>query len=216
MSYGDIAPFYRRLAIGDRIYARLRYATAPLERVAALVPASTRSLVEIGCSAGVFANVLKTRRPDVAVTGVDADERKIAAARGTAAGRPGLVFELGDGKDWLERAGELDAAAFVDVLYLFPAAAQDEFIGAAAARLRPGGCLLVKEMNDRPAWKRRWCEFQEWVAVRLTGFTRGRGVYLRPGSEYRQTMRAAGLEVEGFDLSRGYPHPHYAWRGIKR
>jgi len=216
MAYADIAPLYAGLALRERCYARIRYATAPLEAVAALVPAGARTCVELGCSAGVFANVLKTRRPDISVIGVDADERKVATARATVRGRPGIAFEVADAFAYLAAARDLDAVAFVDVLYLFPPERQDALLRQAAAALAGGGHLIVKEMTDRPAWKRRWCLTQEWLAVRVVGFTQGAGIYLRPGASYGAALAACGLAVEEFDLARGYPYPHHAWRGTEK
>ncbi len=215
MPYADIAGFYAGLRLAERLYARIRYATAPLGRVAALVPPEVKSAVELGCAAGVFANVLRAQRGDVAVTGVDADAAKIATAEKTCRGRAGISFVHDDAFAYLESRGPFETIICVDVLYLFPPRRQDELIRLASARLRPGGYLIIKEMNDRPRWKRRWCAFQEWLAVRVVGFTKGGGVYLRTGDEYRRAMVAAGLTVETFDLGRGYLHPHFALRGKK-
>jgi cyclopropane fatty-acyl-phospholipid synthase-like methyltransferase len=215
MPYADIAPFYAGLSRRARLYARARYATAPLARVAALVPPDVSAVVELGCSAGVFANVLKIRCPELEIVGVDADEKKVAAAALTARGREGLEFVCADARAYLENRGPFDAVVAVDMLYLLPPGRQDELIRVAAARLRPGGYLIIKEMTDRPSWKRRWCGFQEWLAVRVFGLTKGAGVYLRAGGDYRRAMESAALAVETFDLSRGYPHPHFALRGRK-
>jgi cyclopropane fatty-acyl-phospholipid synthase-like methyltransferase len=215
MPYADIAPLYAGLSLRDRLYARIRYATAPLEKVAALVPPDVVSVVELGCSAGVFVNVLKVRRPELDVVGVDADEKKISAAAKTVRGRGGIKFVLDDAYGYVESRGPFDAVSAVDMLYLLPPGRQDELILLAAARLRPGGYLIIKEITDRPVWKRRWCYFQEWLAVRVFGLTDGAGVFLRAGDDYRVAMERAGLEVETFDLTRGYPHPHFALRGRK-
>lgn len=215
MPYADIARLYAGLPLRVRLYARVRYATAPLERVAALVPPDVSSVVELGCSAGVFANVLKARRPDLEVVGVDADGAKIAAAARTIGRRKGITFICDDARIYIAGGGPFDAVVVVDMLYLLPPDSQDELIRVAAGRLRPGGYLIIKEMTDRPVWKRRWCRFQEWLAVRVFRFTKGPGVYLRAGGDYRRAMESAGLAVETFDLSSGYPHPHYALRGRK-
>jgi len=215
MPYADVALYFKELPVARRAHARVRYASAPLEAVAALVPPGVRSVVEVGCSTGVFANVLKARRPDVDVTGVDAAKEKIEAASRTVCGRPGLTFAHDDAFAYVERRGPFEVLAIVDMLYLLPPARQDELIRLAAAKLRPGGCLIIKEMTARPAWKRRWCAFQEWLVVRALGLTAGEGVFLRPGEEYRRVMEGAGLAVETFDMDRGYPHPHFALRGRK-
>jgi trans-aconitate methyltransferase len=215
MPYADLAPHFRNSNLFERCYARMRYATAPLERVAALVPAEVTSLVEVGCSAGVFANVVKRRRPEVEILGVDVDPRKIGSAEKTVGGRRGLKFVCEEAFAYVDDPGPGEALAAVDCLYLWPPARQERFIRLVAARLPPGGYLLLKEMDDRPAWKRRWCLWQERAVVHLLGLTAGEGVYLQPGRFYRAAMENAGLEVETFDLSRGYPHPHFALRGRK-
>jgi trans-aconitate methyltransferase len=215
MPYADVAPYFKELTAAQRVHARVRYATAPLERVAALIPAGVRSVVELGCSTGVFANVLKARRPELDVTGVDAAGGKVEAAGRTVCGRAGLTFVADDAFAYVEGHGPFEVLAVVDALYLFPPDRQDEFIRLAANNLRPGGYLVVKEMTDRPTWKRRWCAFQERLAVRVLGLTKGAGVFLRPGEAYRRVMEKAGLAVEAFDLNKGYLHPHFALRGRK-
>jgi 2-polyprenyl-3-methyl-5-hydroxy-6-metoxy-1,4-benzoquinol methylase len=215
MRYADIAPLYADSPVAERVYARIRFATAPLVALAALVPRGVSAAAELGCSAGVFANVLKTLRPALEVTGVDADAQKVAAAARTLKERAGISFRRGDAFDFLHTEGPFGAIIIVDLLYLLEPARQDRLIALAAAKLSPGGTLLVKEMNDRPAWKRRWCAFQEWLAVRITGLTAGDGIYLRPAAAYESAMRAAGLTTETFELGRGYLHPHYALRGTK-
>ncbi|MEE9457643.1 MAG: class I SAM-dependent methyltransferase [bacterium] len=215
MPYADIASLYVDLPLRGRLYARVRYATAPLEKVAALVPQDVAGVVELGCSAGVFANVLKARRPELDVVGVDADDNKITAALKTVRGRAGIKFVVDDAYAYAENRGPFDAVAAVDMLYLLPTSRQDELIRLAASRLRPGGCLIIKEMTNRPVWKRRWCYLQEWLAVRVFGLTKGAGIFLRSGGDYRVAMERAGLAVETFDLTRGYPHPHFALRGRK-
>jgi cyclopropane fatty-acyl-phospholipid synthase-like methyltransferase len=215
MPYADVAPYFKELTLARRVHARVRYASAPLERVAALIPAGVRSVVELGCSAGVFANVLKAGRPELDVTGVDAATAKVEAARRTVCGRAGLTFAHDDAFAYVDRGGPFEVVVVVDMLYLLLPARQDELISKAAAKLRPGGCLIIKEMTDRPAWKRRWCAFQEWLAVRVFGLTAGEGVFLRPAGEYHRAMEEAGLTVETFDMDRGYPHPHFALRGRK-
>jgi trans-aconitate methyltransferase len=215
MPYADVAPYFKELTVARRVHAHVRYASAPLEAVAALVPAGVRRVVELGCSTGVFANVLKARRPELDVTGVDGAAAKVEAASRTVCGRPGLAFVEDDAFAYVDRGGPFEVVVVVDMLYLLPPDRQDELISKAAAKLRAGGCLIVKEMTDRPAWKRRWCAFQERLAVRALGLTAGEGVFLRPGEDYRRVMEGAGLAVETFNMDKGYPYPHVALRGRK-
>lgn len=215
MPFADIAPYYRGLGWRDRVYARIRYATAPLEAVAALVPAEVETVLELGCSAGVFANVLKALRPSLNIVGVDPDAHKVEVARKTVKGREGINFVVADGESYLAGKYHFDVIVVADMLYLLPPRQQDGVIAKAAAALSAGGYLIIKEMASRPKWKRAWCYFQEWLAVKVARMTSGEGIFLRPAEEYASVMAAAGFAVETFDLHRGYLHPHYALRGRK-
>ncbi|MGD8720139.1 MAG: class I SAM-dependent methyltransferase, partial [Candidatus Zixiibacteriota bacterium] len=120
MRRADINPFYFDVNFLGRAYARVRYASAPLEGVADLVPAGVRRVVELGCGLGVFANVLKVLRPELDVTGVDVDRDRVAAARKTVDGRDGLNFVYGDAAAYVDGHGPFDAVVIVDMVYLLP------------------------------------------------------------------------------------------------
>jgi cyclopropane fatty-acyl-phospholipid synthase-like methyltransferase len=215
MSYADIAPLYQGLSLPERCYTRTRFNTAPLEHVVNLIPANTGSLLEIGCSAGVFTNLLKTHYPAITITAIDIDRRKIATALKTVRGRAGISFIQADAFAYLESSEPFDVIAFVDVLYLFAPDRQDELIRLAVGKVPPGGAIIIKEISDHPGWKRHWYRIQEWLAVQVIGITQGSGIYLRSNNAYPDALRSAGLRVEGVDLNRGYLQPHYAWRGSK-
>ena len=116
MPYADVAPYFKELTVARRVHARVRYASAPLERVAALVPAGVRSVVELGCSTGVFANVLKAARPELDVTGVDAAADKVEAASRTVCGRAGLTFAHDDAFAYVDNLGPFEALGIVEML----------------------------------------------------------------------------------------------------
>jgi 2-polyprenyl-3-methyl-5-hydroxy-6-metoxy-1,4-benzoquinol methylase len=73
------------------------------------------------------------------VVGVDADERKVAAAAQTVYAREGITFVCDDARAYLVEGGPFDAVAVADMLYLLPPDRQDELIRVAARRLRPAG-----------------------------------------------------------------------------
>ena len=107
----------------------------------ALVPFTGLSLLDIGCGAGLVAEPMS--RLGFSVTGIDASEAMIDAARAHAA-QSGLAI------DYRAVAAESLKAPFDVVLALEvvehvpdPAA----FLAAAAALVRPGGALIASTLN---------------------------------------------------------------------
>lgn len=76
-NYGDLDPeeFIRRTQLDDP-EEQIRHA-----RVAAAVPASARSVLDIGCGAGIILHHLKAARPDLALVGIERSRTTAAAGR---------------------------------------------------------------------------------------------------------------------------------------
>jgi len=191
-----------------RIHVRVRWATCPMQAVAASIPAEGR-ILEVGCGHGLLANYLALesgpgRRE---VHGIDIDGPKIEAAR-RAAGTSGASFSSPPPGRLPE--GPWDAIAIVDVLYLLSEADQRLLLRDCAAGLAPDGVLVVKEMSPSPRWKAAWNRIQETLAVRLLGITEGGAsfTFLPPG-RLAGWMAEDGLAVSHRDLHKGYPHPHH-------
>ncbi|WP_296603610.1 trans-aconitate 2-methyltransferase [Nocardioides sp.] len=74
----------------------------PFADLLARVPADRpRTVVDLGCGPGNLTTLLAERWPDAEVVGIDSSPEMIAAARSAAPGvAPGVVFEVGDLRDW--------------------------------------------------------------------------------------------------------------------
>lgn len=195
-----------------RAHTRIRWATAPLAELGALVPRQARVL-DVGCGHGLLSIHLALESPDRRVLGVDVDPTKVAEAD-AAAGRTSLgdriEFRTID-EHWLPPSASADCVLLVDVLYLLDPGYRERMLRAAAAALRPGGVLVVKEMADAPRWKRRVALAQELVSVRLARLTRGDVVALPTEAQVVEPLRATGFEVTRVDLSARSLHPHVAF-----
>ena len=110
---------------------------------------------------------------------------------------------------------EADVYTLVDVLYLIPFEAQEKILRKAFAALRPGGVIVLKDMDRRPRWKYIWNACQETIAVKLVGFTLGSRFYFRSADDYRRLMEEIGCAVEVVRLDQGQPYPHVAILGRK-
>ena len=179
----------------------------------ARVPPSGR-LLEVGCGHGLFANASALLHPALHVLGVDPSPRKIKAAAASVRGRANVRFREGG----LESLGEtgFDCVAVIDVLYLVPRGEWRAFLSACREALRPGGRLLLKEVDVRPRWKFRRCVLQETLSVRLLGLTLGDEFAFASQEEMRGELLAAGFEgVATSELGRGYLTPHVLYEASR-
>jgi cyclopropane fatty-acyl-phospholipid synthase-like methyltransferase len=204
---------YQALPASVRLHARIRSWTCPMGRVLERVPGEGR-LLEVGCGHGLFANAAALAHPGLEVLGVDPDPRKIRWAEATVGARRNVRFRTGE----MEAVGErgFDAVAVLDVLYLVPRSAWPSFLAGLRERLRPGGRILLKEVEPEPRWKLYRCVAQEALSVRLLGITRGGVFAFADRPEMETLLRDAGFTgtaVTG--LGRGYLTPHVLYEATR-
>lgn len=164
-------------------------------------------LLEVGCGHGLFANACALRNPELQVLGIDPSPDKIRAAAATVGSRSNVRFQEGRVEALAERG--FDCVAILDVLYLVPRTEWAAFLEACRDALRPGGLLLLKEVDLRPRWKFYRCVLQETLSVKLMGLTLGTGFAFAGRHEMRGVLMDAGFsDVKATDLGRGYLTPH--------
>jgi len=127
-------------------------------------------IVDLGCGHGLFANLLVESSAGRRVLGIDADQRKIAAARSTIHGRESIRFEVDD----IVRAvvPRCDAVTIIDVLYLLPPDSQEQLLRKAATALSENAPLVVKAQERAVSPRYVLAYAQELVATSI-GLTRG-------------------------------------------
>ena len=177
-----------------------------LDEIGQYLPARGRVL-DVGCGFGLFSLYYASVCPGLELSGLDRNARRIAMARAAAA-RLGLAnahYEVGDARDF--RGGTLfDAAYMLDIVHHIPEDAVRPLLEQLAKVLPPGGRLVIKDVDRRPAWK-RW-------------FTHGLDKVMDPGTPVRywsgEELQALA-EAVGFRVYRHlmvdflpYPHVLYA------
>lgn len=188
---------YDAVPIADRLQVRGRALLADLLAIEPHLPRGGQ-IVDLGCGRGLFANVLLEASSAREVIGLDPDPRKVAVARATE--RPGLTFRTGDATGI--ELPECDAIAIVDVLYLLTPAEQGGVVARAAARVRPGGRVVIYA-QERRADIRFWLGYaQERIATAI-GATRGgtRGLHYSSRVQMCTRLESCGLAVEVIPLS---------------
>jgi 2-polyprenyl-3-methyl-5-hydroxy-6-metoxy-1,4-benzoquinol methylase len=204
---------YGGLPASVRVHTRIRSWTCPMDAVLERAPPAGR-LLEVGCGHGLFANAAALAHPDLEVLGIDPDPRKIRWAQSTVDARGNVRFRCQGLGDVAER--DFDAVAVLDVLYLVPRAEWPEFLGGLRGRLRPGGRLLLKDVEPRPRWKFYRCLAQETVSVRLLGITHGSVFAFADRAEMEGLLREAGFDgVQVRGLGAGYLTPHVLYEATR-
>src|SRR2546426_294264 len=134
-----------------------------LEEIGQYLPPSG-PVLDIGCGFGLFSLYYAATGPGRFVRGLDLSARRIAMAR-RAAGRLGLenvAYEVGDARDFKGDA-EVSAAYMLDIVHHVPPDTVPPLLAQLRRCLAPGGLLLVKDVDTRPAPK-RWFT---WTLDRL-------------------------------------------------
>lgn len=206
----DALKLFAALPLRERLFVRARLRSAPLDALAARVPA-TGFIADVGCGHGLLSAMLAMGHPQRSVLGIDPDERKIAWAERGPARLANARFRVATVEDLLpefERA--LDAVVIADVLYLLPVETWPSLLAACHRLLKPDGRLLLKEAEANGSWKHWKCALQEWIMVRLVGKTRSSGgLGFRPRAFLEAALRASAFRIrEVADLSTGYSTPH--------
>ena len=161
-------------------------------------------MLDVGAGHGLFA-ALALEAGAAAVTAVEPDLRKPFSALRDE--RIRFVTGYAEVVDF-----PFDLITLFDVLYRVPIAERDRLLVTLLERLRPGGLLLIKELDPEHRLKNAWNHAQEFVSDRFLGITLGTGLHYETRAEVLRRLEKAGF-VEGRveDIGKGFPHAHIAY-----
>jgi 2-polyprenyl-3-methyl-5-hydroxy-6-metoxy-1,4-benzoquinol methylase len=188
---------YRSFPAGARLHILVRFLTCPFLRVMPHIPRHAQTLLEIGAGHGLFSRLAASR--GLRAYAVEPDLRKLA---------PVPHIQSIAGFDTCIR-GRFDVVAIMDVLYAIPIAAWDDLLSRTFERVKPGGTLLIKEMDPSSRLKDRWNRTQEAISMRLLGITMAETFNYERVEAFAARLRAHGFsEVDVKRIDFGYPHAH--------
>ncbi|HVU63096.1 MAG TPA: class I SAM-dependent methyltransferase [Phycisphaerales bacterium] len=189
------------LVSGPAVAVRLQHLRpyiCPFEKIMAHVPRGSRVL-DVGCGRGLLLGLLqraglldRSAGAARASVGFDLARSSVASgrmlARRTGAMRH-LRFEHRDAAHtWPGGDGQFDVVTIVDVMHHVPQGIRRGLIRQAAARLRPGGRLIYKDMAAR-SWRTMFNTMHDLAVAReLVRYT--------PVAMVEQWARDAGMRLE--------------------
>jgi 2-polyprenyl-3-methyl-5-hydroxy-6-metoxy-1,4-benzoquinol methylase len=169
-------------------------------------------VLDIGCGFGLFSLYYAATGPRRFVRGLDLDARRIALARRAAVrlGLDNVAYEVGDARDFKGDGEVVSAAYMLDIVHHVPPASVPSLLRALRRCLPPGGRLLVKDVDDHPAYKR-------WFTWALDKALAPRA----PVHYWSAVALARALDEAGFGTHRHalvdwLPYPHVLHIGQAR
>jgi 2-polyprenyl-3-methyl-5-hydroxy-6-metoxy-1,4-benzoquinol methylase len=187
-----------------RAYSRVRFLILRqrfLDEIGQYLP-GTGTILDIGCGFGLFSLYYAQLLPGARLRGFDRNARRIEIAR-RAARRLGLgnLYEVGDARDFRPEE-PLAAAYMLDIVHHVPPVTVRPLLAALHEGIRPGGRLVVKDVDTRPAYKR-------WFTHALDLAMSPRGViHYWPAAELQALLAAVGFRVYRHLLVDWLPYPH--------
>lgn len=151
-------------------------------------------LLDIGCGMGLLGLYLHERGLCPDYLGVDIDPRKLRdgiAAIGAASAT--LRLREGDAARLPAHNGHV---VLLDVLHYLSPAVQEGALRGAAARVAPGGLLLVRTCLADRSWRHRATVAEEWL-LHASGWMRSDGTRNMP----RREQVELALRREGFKVT---------------
>lgn len=140
--------------IWDRTYVSSKVKTDPLYgAVYDELRTSELPLLDLGCGLGLLAFYLRERGLDFPIRGLDYDPRKIVSAGKAAASleHRGVSFSTHDARQGLpDHSGNV---SILDIMQFFTPPEQEELLGLAAARVAPGGKLVIRSGLRDESWR---------------------------------------------------------------
>lgn len=187
----------------------IRSLTAPFREIDDLLPQGGQ-ILDFGCGHGLLTNRLASSATARQLTGVDIDRAKVDHGR-VASERLGIADRVAFctiDPGWSPPTNSFDAVVCVDVLYLLGSEHALGLIDQLACAVRPGGALIVKEMSDRPRWKRMLTQVQERISTRVLHITKGPALEFVRTNDIEGVAATLGFETTTVRLDHRRMHPH--------
>ncbi len=188
-----------------RLYARIRFLILRqtfLQEIGQYLPREGR-ILDLGCGFGLFSLYFALDAPTRDISGVDLDADRIRAAKRCASrlGVENVHYTASNALDW-RGAGQFDAIFMLDLIHHLPRDQVVGFLERVARLLAPGGVLLLKDVSDRPYYKKLFTLALDRLMV---GFE---PVHYWAPAELSALVESLGFSVKRHTINDFLPYPH--------
>jgi len=188
-----------------RLYSRIRFSILRqrfLEEIGQYLP-EQGEILDLGAGFGLFSLYFAITGPGRSLTGVELNEKRVQWARDCAArlGIENVRYEVDDVREWeCDRA--FDAVYMLDLIHHLPSGEVSGFLEKVKSLLRPGGILVLKDVSDRPHYKRLFT----WALDRL--MVGWEPIRYWPPAELAALLEGLGFDVKRHAMNDYLPYPH--------
>lgn len=189
-----------------RLYSLIRFAILRqpfLEEIGQYLPREGR-ILDLGCGFGLFSLYFASLEPGRRLLGVDLNPRRIERARASAhkLGLENVEYQVANVVEW-EGKEQFDAIYFLDLVHHLPSGEVGNLLDKVRALLRPGGVLVIKDVADRPRYKRLFTLILDRLMVGMEPIR-----YWPPDELTELLEDDLGFEVIRHRLNDFLPYPH--------
>ncbi|PWW23750.1 methyltransferase family protein [Geodermatophilus normandii] len=190
-----------------RAYNAARLSVLPVPWVLSLLDDLEGTVLCLGCGYGTLETVMAATHPKLEFAASDFNERRIAVARSTVRGLPNISFSTADATQELPDES-YDNVFLSDLLHHLPAGEQEPLLQRLWQVVRPGGALVMKDLDVRPRWKCWWNHLHDRVVA-------GPPLTYLPASSYHAMLTRLGARVQVAVPRTRLPYAHYALIAVK-
>ena len=188
-----------------RAYCRVRFLILRqrfLDEIGQYLP-THGVILDIGCGFGLFSLYYASVAPGRSLRGLDLDSERIRMARGAALklGLGNVTYEAADARDF-KGTGRVSAAYLLDIVHHIPPETVPAVLSQLYDCLEPGGYLLVKDVDVKPAWKRIFT----WVLDKA--MAPATPVRYWSCDELTEALERVGFRVRRHQMVDLLPYPH--------
>jgi SAM-dependent methyltransferase len=163
-------------------------------------------LLDVGCGPGLLAAYLRGHGFAPPIHGVDYDAPKLALTRKALGGLPGVSFAAADARDGLP--DHLGHVTMLDMLQYFQPQELTVLLERAAARVAPGGKLIIRTALRDSTWQFRLSRFGDWFA-KTTLWMKSHPCSYPARHDIIPVLEAAGLSGTARRLSGRIPFNNF-------
>lgn len=152
------------------------------------------TVVDLGCGYGPLSYMLSMLSDRRRIVGMDYDAEKVGTANHSFLRRPETTFVHADLRT--AELPEADVFLLVDVLHYMRPEEQHALIARCAARLNPGGRIVIRDGDSGRAGRHKATAMTEVWSTKIVGFNKTDGeLHFTSTPELAATARRLGMEI---------------------